>query len=84
MTKEIAPNDSKIILYASDDGQIKVDVRFQGETVWLTQKFMAELFQTTIPNINIHIGNIFKESELEEDSVIKDFLITASDGNLSW
>ncbi|MEK6564078.1 MAG: virulence RhuM family protein [Candidatus Omnitrophota bacterium] len=80
MTKEIVPNDSKIILYASDDGQIKVDVRFQGETAWLTQKLMAELFQTTIPNINIHIGNIFKEGELKEDSVIKDFLITASDG----
>ena len=71
MTKEIVPNDSKIILYASDDGQIKVDVRFQGETAWLTQKLMAELFQTTIPNINIHIGNIFKEGELKRIQLLR-------------
>ena len=80
MTKEIGPKDSKIILYTSDDGEIKIDVRFQGETVWLSQQLMAELFQTTKQNISLHIKNIFKEKELLQDSVVKDLLTTAADG----
>ena len=52
----------------------------QEETVWLSQKQLAELFQTSVPNINMHIKNIFDEGELRADSVIKDFLITAADG----
>lgn len=75
-----AENKSQLIIYRAEDGKIKIDVRFQDETVWLTQKLMAELFQTTIANINIHIKNVFDEGELSQDSVIKDFLITASDG----
>lgn len=75
-----AENKSQLIIYQAEDGKIKIDVRFQDETVWLTQKLMAELFQTTIANINIHIKNVFDEGELSQDSVIKDFLITASDG----
>ncbi len=78
--KKTIANTSQIIIYRTEAGETKVDVRFEGDTVWLTQKQMAELFQTTIPNINMHIGNIFAERELEEISVIKDFLITASDG----
>ena len=50
------------------------------ETVWLTQKLMAELFQTSVPNINMRIKNIFDEGELAPDSVIQEFLATASDG----
>ena len=73
-------NKSQLIIYQAQDGKIKIDVRFQDETVWLTQKLMAELFQTTVANINIHIKNVFDEGELFEDSVIKDFLITAADG----
>jgi len=52
----------------------------EDETVWLTQGQMAELFQTSIPNVNMHIKNIFNDGELEEKSVIKNFLITATDG----
>lgn len=70
---------SQLIIYQTESGETKLEVRLQDETVWLTQKMMAELFQTTIPNINIHIGNIISEGELDLDSVIKDFLITAAD-----
>jgi hypothetical protein len=82
-------NDSKknaltpqgqFLVYTAEDGQVKIDVRLENETVWLTQKLMAELFQTTLPNINIHLKNIFDEGELSRDSVIKESLITAADG----
>jgi len=55
-------------------------VRLENETVWLTQKLMAELFQTTIPNINLHLKNIYNEGELDELSTIKDFLIVQEEG----
>jgi len=71
---------SQIILYQTEDGKTRVEVRFEHENVWLTQKLMAGLFETTIANINIHLKNIFQTGELSQDSVIKDFLITASDG----
>jgi hypothetical protein len=71
---------SELILYQTDDQQTRLEVRLQDETVWLTQKQMADLFQTSIPNISMHIRNIFREGELREDSVVKDFLITAPDG----
>ncbi|RZN35843.1 MAG: hydroxyacid dehydrogenase [Methanosarcinales archaeon] len=73
-------NNSQILLYQTESGQTKIEVLLEDETVWLTQKLMAELFQTTIPNVNIHIKNIFEEGELDPGSVIKDFLTTAADG----
>ncbi len=73
-------NNSQLIIYQTEKGETKLEVRLQNETVWLTQKLMAELFQTTVPNINMHLKNIFEEGELDADSVIKDFLITAADG----
>jgi hypothetical protein len=75
-----AKNDSQILIYQTEGGKTKVEVLLEDETVWLTQKLIAELFQTTIPNINIHIKNIFEEGELDPDSVIKFFLTTAADG----
>jgi hypothetical protein len=78
--KEQTPARSDLILYQTQDGKTKVEVHLQDETVWLSQKLMAELFQTSVPNINMHIGNIFKEGELAADSVIQDFLTTAADG----
>jgi len=72
---------SQIIIYQTEDGQTKLDVRMDKGSVWLTQKMMAELFQTTIPNINLHLKNIFEEKELEENSTIKDFLIVQKEGN---
>jgi len=71
---------SQILFYQSEDGTSRIEVRLEEGTVWLTQALIAELYQTSIPNINIHIRNILKESELSGDSVIKDYLTTAADG----
>jgi len=67
----------QIVLYKN-----RLEVRLEKETVWLTQKQMAELFNKGIPTINEHIKNIFKEGELVENSVIRNFRITASDGKV--
>ena len=72
--------NSEILLYQTEDGQTKIDIRLEKETVWLNQKQMVELFQTTKQNVSLHIRNIFKEGELDEISVVKDYLTTASDG----
>lgn len=69
----------EIVLYQPDNS-VRLEVRLQDETVWLTQQQMAELFSTTRNNITLHIGNIFKEGELEENSVRKESLLTAADG----
>ena len=71
---------SEIILYQTDDGRTRLQVRLENETVWLTQAQMAELFQTTVPNVSMHIRNLFAEGELRKESVLKDFLTTAADG----
>jgi hypothetical protein len=71
---------NEIILYKSDTLSSHIEVRIEDETVWLTQLQMADLFQTTRNNVTLHIGNIFKEAELEATSVSKDFLLTAKDG----
>jgi hypothetical protein len=73
-------NHSQIIIYQTENGQTKLDVRLENETVWLTQKLMAELFQTTVSNINIHLKNIFEEGELDAKATIKDFLIVRMEG----
>jgi hypothetical protein len=73
-------SNSQIIIYQTENGNTKIDVRLENENVWLTQKTMAELFQTTVPNINMHLKNIFEEGELEENSTIKDFLIVRIEG----
>lgn len=72
--------DNEIIIYQTPDGKTKIDVKVENDTVWLSQGLMGELFQTTKQNISLHIKNIFEEGELVEDSVVKDFLTTASDG----
>ncbi|NCS68187.1 virulence RhuM family protein, partial [Candidatus Peregrinibacteria bacterium] len=70
----------EIILYTSPEGNKRVAVYYQGETVWLTQKQLADLFDVEIPTINYHLKEIFKSGELEENSVIRKFRITAEDG----
>ena len=72
--------ENNIIIYQTQDGKTKIDVKIDNDTVWLNQAQIAELLQTTKQNISSHIQNIFKEQELVEDSVVKDFLTTASDG----
>ncbi|MBO5349914.1 MAG: virulence RhuM family protein [Clostridia bacterium] len=73
-------NNSNFIMYTTDDGQVEIEVRLEDENVWLTQKAMSELFDTTRNNITMHIKNIFEENELKEFSVSKESLLTASDG----
>lgn len=77
---DIVPNQQNLIIYNTLDGKVSVTMMARDGNVWMNQKQMAELFATSIPNVNIHISNILKENELDKDSVIKDFLITASDG----
>lgn len=72
--------NSEILIYQSEDGETKIEVFFQNETVWLTQMQMTVLFQTTKQNISLHIKNIFEEGELSMHSVVKDSLTTAADG----
>jgi hypothetical protein len=76
----MTPNNTEIVIYQTDDGRTRIDVRMENETVWLTQAQMAELFQTTKQNISLHIQNIFDENELDKISVVKEYLTTAADG----
>jgi hypothetical protein len=74
------PNSSEIVLYQTEDGHTIIQVRLEDETVWLTQRLMADLFQKNVRTINEHIRNIFEERELSPESVIRKFRITAADG----
>jgi hypothetical protein len=74
------PGKGEVLVYQTDDGRVKLEVRLENETVWLTQQLMAELFQTTKQNIGQHLKNIFDEGELVQDSVVKKFFTTAADG----
>jgi hypothetical protein len=71
---------SPVLLYQTSDGQTRLEVRLENETVWLSQNQMAELFQTSIPNVSMHIRNVFAEGELQPGAVVKEFLTTAADG----
>jgi len=74
---EVAPRESvrEFLLYQTEDGQVKLEVRLQNETVWLTQQMIAELLQTTVPNISMHIRNIYAEGEPTPEATIKKFWI---------
>jgi len=74
-------NPSQIIIYTTEACETKLEVRIENETVWLTQKLMAELFQTTVVNINIHLKNIFEEREINPKATIKDFLLVRLEGS---
>jgi len=73
-------NDSQIIIYKTSDGKTKLQVKFEGETAWLTQEQMAELFDKGRSTITEHIHNIFEEGELEENLVCREFRRTGVDG----
>jgi hypothetical protein len=75
------PNKGQIILYQSPDGKAALDVRLEGDTLWLTQKQISHLFQTERTVITKHLGNIFRSGELEKESVCAKFAHTAEDGN---
>lgn len=72
--------NSQIIIYQSDGGRTRVDVRFQGETTWLTQAQLVALFQSSKSNVSEHIKHIFEEKELDHNSVVRKFRTTAADG----
>jgi hypothetical protein len=80
MADKTPPREGEILLYTGASGAIRVEVLFEEESFWLTQKRMAELFEVTIPTINEHLKNIFNTGELDGDSVIRKFRITADDG----
>lgn len=70
----------QLILYTTEDGQNRIQLRAEDQTVWLTQLEMAELFSATKQNISLHLKNLFEERELDEQSVVKESLTTAADG----
>ncbi|MCL2709379.1 MAG: virulence RhuM family protein [Planctomycetaceae bacterium] len=74
------PNNTEIIIYRTEDGRAKIDVRMEEQTVWLTQAQMVELFQTTKQNVSLHIKNAFKEGELEPSATVKEYLTVQSEG----
>ena len=69
-----------IIIYQSEDGNTRIEVKLENETVWLTQQQLCDLYQTSKSNVSEHIKHIFDEGELDEDSVVRKFRTTASDG----
>lgn len=73
-------NENKVIIYTASDGQTKIDVKLEDETLWLTQAQMCELYQTSKSNVSEHIKHIIEEGELQEDSVVRKFRTTAADG----
>jgi hypothetical protein len=79
MKKKTVPENSQFLVYQAEDGQIKIDVRLEEETVWLTQQQMADLFQTAKQNISLHIQNIYEEGELVPEATVKKYLTVRSE-----
>ncbi|OGK24564.1 hypothetical protein A3C25_05680 [Candidatus Roizmanbacteria bacterium RIFCSPHIGHO2_02_FULL_38_11] len=73
--------DNQIIIYNTEDGQTKIEVKMKDDTVWLPQKQMAELFDCTIENIILHLKNVFESAELSEKATTKDYLVVQKEGN---
>lgn len=73
-------NKGEILIYQTEDGLTSIEVKLQGETVWLTQQQLVELYQTSKSNVSEHIKHIFEEGELDKESVVRKFRTTASDG----
>ena len=83
MANEVVPYNPKeesVVVYRTADNTLQLDVQLADETVWLTQQQMTVLFDTSKQNVSLHINNIFKEGELDKNSVVKDYLTTAADG----
>ena len=78
-----SPSGGQFIVYQTEDGKLKIDVRFEGETVWLTQQQLAELFQTTQQNVSLHLQNIYGEGELQRGATHKEFLSVRQEGGRS-
>ena len=76
----IRNSTAEFLIFTSQEGKNQIEVRYENGTIWLTQKLIAELFSVSVPTINEHLKNIFESNELQKDSVIRKFLITAPDG----
>lgn len=76
----MAEEKKNIIIYNTADGKASVSLFAKDGSVWMNQNQLAELFDTSVPNISMHISNILKEGELAQNSVVKDYLTTATDG----
>ena len=74
------PSEENVVVYRTEDSTLELDVQLKDETVWLTQQQMASLFNSTIPNVSMHIRNIYKEGELDKEATVKDFLIVQNEG----
>ena len=74
------PPEGQFLLYQTEDGQTRIECRFAGETIWLRQSSMAELYQTTKQNVSLHLKNLYEEGELVENRVVKEYLTTGADG----
>lgn len=79
-TEDETPVPGELLLYTSPDGNIRLDLRIHDETLWMTQQMMAELFQTSVQNIIMHVKNIYEETELEREGTCKDFLQVRQEG----
>lgn len=77
---QIRNSTAEFLIFSAQSGTNSIEVRFEHETIWLSQKLMATLFDCSTDNISLHLKNIFKEGELREDSVAEDFSVTAADG----
>lgn len=75
-----SPSSSTLILYRGDDQRTRIQVRLEGGTVWLSQRQLAELYQTSVPNINQHLAELYEEDELDEGATIKRYLIVRREG----
>jgi hypothetical protein len=82
MANDLAPNDpGEFLFYHTEDGRTNLEVRIEGETVWLSQRDMAELFQTSKQNVSLHIENIFDEGELTLEATVKEYLTVQTEGS---
>ena len=77
---QIRNSTAEFLIFTGQAGEQSIEARYENENVWLTQKMMARLFEISVPTINEHLKNIFANGELQENSVIRKFLITAADG----
>lgn len=76
-----APAKGQFLVYQAEDGKLKIDVRFEDESVWLTQQHMAELFQSSKQNISHHINSVYEEGELAPEATVKKYLTVRKEGN---
>jgi hypothetical protein len=81
MSEDLPATPSDLLLYQTEDGRTRIDVRLEGRTVWLTQAALAELYQVSKQNVSLHLKNVYAEGELDEAATVKDYLTVRTEGN---